>query len=115
MHMNALLAIVIVSWIVASGSSVVAIVLAVGRSVGRAWPSIALAFIATGIGYLGYGRWSPFKFFPQLGYSYSSDSFNIYISSSWFFVAPLALGLATLLLAVWKGSRSRHPPNNTLR
>ena len=108
MHIYALLAIVILSWLAACACSIAAIVLVAARRPGPGWLAAALAAAATAIGCLGFGRWSPFRFFPQLGYSWSSDSFELSIQSSWFFVAPLALGMAALLLAVWKGRRSNH-------
>src|SRR5438045_343262 len=108
MHVNILWAIVIASWIVACVSCGVSIIRLVGYPNSHMWLPVAFAFIATGLGYLGYGRWSPFRFFPQLGWMWSSDSFEVYISSSALFLAPLTLGTAALLLGVWKGSRSRH-------
>jgi hypothetical protein len=104
-----LLAIVILMWVIACISSVVAIILLIARRRPPVLP-VALALVATAIGYLGFGRWSPFRFFPQIGYTWSSGDFEIRLRSSWFFLVPLALGLAALLLAIWSRRRPNVPP-----
>ena len=42
------------------------------------------------------------QFFPQIGYTWSSDSFQFSFASNWFFAAPLLLGTVGLLLAIWR-------------
>src|SRR5262245_9242706 len=99
---------VVATWLMATASSVVAIFLGVQPSNRRLRLAMVLAITAMVIGYLGFGRWSPFRFFPQVGYAYTSNTFEFQLASSWFFVGPLVLGAAALLLAVWNGRRSSH-------
>jgi hypothetical protein len=97
-----LLAIAIVAWIVSTLVSVGALVMALVAPSRRFRLVLALASIGMFVGYLGFGRWTPFSFFPQIGYTWTNDDFRISLASGWFFLAPLVLGTVSLLLAIAK-------------
>src|SRR2546426_3520785 len=94
--------IIIASCLLSMASSVLAFVFSLRTPPRRFWPSVLLACIAMAIGYVGFDHWTPFSFFPQIGYTWSSDSFQFSFASNWFFAAPLLLGTIGLLLAIWK-------------
>src|SRR5262249_43293757 len=75
----------------------------------------ALAFVALAIGYLGFGRWSPFRFFPRVGWMWSEGDERIYLASGWFFVAPLLLGTAGLGLLVFRCCHRPRPVSDRSR
>ena len=108
MSIHTLLAIVIAAWLISMVSSVAALILAILDPLGRFRLSLALAGAAMIIGYLGFGHWTPFRFFPQIGYTWSSGDFKVSLSSSSFFLASLVLGTAAMLLAIANRKRLRH-------
>jgi hypothetical protein len=95
-----LLCIVLASWLLSVAASLSALFLILGDHVRRPGLCLALSSVALAIGYLGFGDWSPFHFFPQVGWMYSSGDFHIHIASSWFFVVPLVLGGVAMTLAI---------------
>jgi len=98
--MATLILIVLVAWLASLSASVWAILLALSDDERRCALAIAPAALALTIGYLGFGHWSPFRFFPQIGWMYTSGDFRIHIASSWFFVAPLLIGGAAFALVI---------------
>src|SRR5262245_33480047 len=98
--------IVVVTWLIATASSVLAIFFGLRPSNRRLRLAPVLAIAALTIGYLGFGRWSPFRFFPQVGYAYTSNNFEVQVASSWLFLGPLILGTAGLLVSIWKSRTS---------
>ena len=106
--MSTLIAIVVVTWLIAIVSSLAAMFFAVRLVDRRRRLAAVLASIAMALGYVGFGHWSPFRFFPQIGYAYTSATFAIQLASSWFFVGPMFLGAAGLVMATWNRNRSNH-------
>jgi hypothetical protein len=116
MNIQALLAIVIGVWVIDFIMSVIALILAIMNLPRRFGLVMTLAGIAMLVGYLGFGRWTPFPFFPQIGYTWSSGDIRISLSSSWFFMAPLVLGLGATLIALVnrkKNGRAHLTPDQT--
>lgn len=103
-----MLTIAIMAWLVSMACSALAIVFAVLDPLRRFRLSLILAGIAMGFGYLGFGHWTPFSFFPQIGYTWSSGDVQISLSSSWFFLAPLVLGTMAMVLAIGNRRRLSH-------
>ena len=93
------------TWFVALAAAIGAIFVSLEEQPSRQLFALALACVALAIGYLGFGRWSPFRFFPQVGWMWSEGDEEIYIASGWFFVAPLLLGTASLGLLIFQCCR----------
>ena len=106
--LHALLAIVIVVWVISTVISGAALVLAIVDPLRRFRLWMIFACVAICVGYLGFGRWTPFSFFPQIGYTWSSGDFRISLSSSWFFLVPLVLGATALLIGFGNRKRLSH-------
>jgi hypothetical protein len=106
--MSVFLFIVTTAWFVALASGISAILISVEDTRPRPGLTATLAFVALAIGYIGFGRWSPFHFFPQVGWMWSEGDERIYLASGWFFVAPLLLGLAALGLLLFQHLTERH-------
>jgi hypothetical protein len=100
--MSVFLFIVSIAWFVALASGIGAILISIEDARPRPGLGATLAFVALAIGYLGFGRWSPFHFFPQVGWTWSEGDERIYLASGWFFVAPLLLGVAALPLLLFQ-------------
>lgn len=95
-------------WIAAFACSISAILLVfLGRS-RYFWLSVSLAVVSVVIGGMGVSTWTPFGYFPEIGYTWSSDTFEFSIRSRWLFIIPLMLGGVAVLLALWKHRRARH-------
>ncbi len=105
MTIKILMAVVSLAWMTSTALAVAALVLAILSPSIRFRLVVIFASVAVGLAYLGFGRWTPFKFFPQIGYTWSSGNFQISLQSSWFFVAPMVLGLAALVVLF--GNRRR--------
>ncbi len=102
------LAIVTIAWFVALAAALRAIFISIEDVPPRSGLAVSLALVALSIGYLGFGRWSPFRFFPQVGWMWSEGDKTIYLASGWFFVAPILLGMTALaLLALQRACRTR--------
>jgi hypothetical protein len=108
MTIHAQLAVVIVAWILGLACSALAIVFAVLDPLRRFGLSLILAGIAMVLGYLGFGHGTPFSFIPQIGYTWSSGDVQISLRSSWFFLAPLVLGTAAIVVAIGTRKRLSH-------
>ncbi len=108
MNIHILLTIVIAAWCVGMATSLAALALALACPRRRFALSASVAAFAVVIGWLGVGRWTPVPSFPQIGYTWCSDTFEISLKSSWFFVGPLLLGSVALLLTIV--DRIRHLP-----
>ena len=107
MKVHALLAIVIGTWGASLMIAGAALVLAVVNPLRRFRLLLSLAGAAIGLGYLGFGRWTPFSFFPQIGYTWSSGEFRISLSSSWFFLVPIVMGATALLIGMGQRKKMR--------
>jgi hypothetical protein len=96
------LLIVLASWILGVAAALCALWLALKRPPHRL--SLPLATLSLAIGYLGFGHWSPFRFFPQVGWMYTSGDFSIHLASSWFFVVPLVLSVVVVACFVGRNT-----------
>jgi hypothetical protein len=105
MTIQAQLTIVAVTWLISMVISAAALFLAIMDPLRRFGLLLILASAAMCVGYLGFGRWTPFLFFPQIGYTWSSGDFQISLSSQWFFLMPLVLGTTALFIGVGKRRR----------
>jgi hypothetical protein len=101
------LIILTISWFGALASAIAAIFISQDDAPPRPVLAVTLALIAVAIGYLGFGRWSPFRFFPQVGWMWSEGDEEIYLASGWFFVAPLLLGSAGIALLIFQRLTTR--------
>ncbi len=100
--MTAHILLVAVIWLLAFASSVLAIALALlAQRRGLRWAAFS-AITATLVGSMGFSAWTPFGFFPEIGYTWSSGPFEFSLRSGWLFTAPLVLGAIAFLLTVWK-------------
>jgi hypothetical protein len=102
MGIHFLLAFVILAWLVGVALSAVALALAILAPARRFHLIPILAGFGMIVGYLGFGHWTPFSLFPQIGYTWSSGDFQISLASSWFFLVPLIVGVVALLVAIAK-------------
>jgi len=101
------LTVVTISWFVALAFAIAAILISLEEEPRRTVLAATLASVALTIGYLGFGRWSPFRFFPQVGWIWSEGDERIYLASGWFFVAPLLLGSVAIALLVFQRLAAR--------
>ncbi len=96
------LVIALVILLLTFAGSVLAVVLAfVGRPGRLKWPAL-LGITASLVGTMGLIAWTPFGSFPEIGYTWSNGAFEVSFRSGWLFVAPLVLGIFSLLLAMRK-------------
>ena len=102
MTTNIVIAVII--WLLTFVGSVWAIVLALAARPRHLRWSACLAITASLVSTMGLTAWTPFGFFPEVGYTWSNGSLEVSIRSGWLFVAPLMLGSIALLLALWKRS-----------
>ena len=100
--MTLFLVIVTIAWFLALASAIAAIFISIEDAPSRPGLAATLAFVALAIGYFGFGPWSPFRFFPQVGWMWSEGDERIYLASGWFFVAPLLLGTTALALLIFQ-------------
>ena len=102
-----LIAVVAVVWLASASMAVAAFVLALLNPHRRFRRVLVLASLALVGGYLGFGRFTPFSFFPQIAYTWSSGDVQISLSSTWFFLVPLILAAAALTIASWNRRRRK--------
>ena len=95
-------------WLFACAFSVAAILFVFLGRTRHLWLPGLLGFTGAVIGGMGYSSWTPFGYFPEIAYTWSSDTFEFHIRSGWLFVAPLVVGGVAALLALRKLGRSRH-------
>jgi hypothetical protein len=95
-------------WIAAFACSISTILFVLFGPSRYVWLSVFLAVVGVAIGGMGVSTWTPFGYFPEIGYTRSSDTFEFSVRSRWLFIAPLILGGSSLLLALWKHRRTRH-------
>jgi hypothetical protein len=90
-----------VTWFVATGCSILAIIIgfrAADRSLGTIL-SLGLVSILTGA--MGLKSWTPFGFFPEIGWTISNGATDFSVRSGWLFIVPLVMGCLVLGVAVW--------------
>lgn len=92
-----LAAVAVVVWLLAVGCGLVA--LRFGGQPRRFGAAIALGIVALGIGFLGRNF--------HLSYSQTVNGRGWRVDSSWFFWAPLVIGIVALALTLWR--RWKHP------
>lgn len=93
-------------WLASVGCCFLALVAFFRNLPPRFYRGIMPAMAAIVIGVIGV--WAPFSWWPQVSYSFSLGGSQHAIDFSWPFAAPLALGVITLLLLLWK-KRQRLP------
>jgi hypothetical protein len=64
--------------------------------------SAGLAVAAALVSTMGLTAWTPFGFFPEIGYAWSNGRFEVSVRSGWLFLVPLLVATAALALAAWK-------------
>jgi hypothetical protein len=101
------LIILTIAWFLALASAIGAIFVSLEETPPRPGLAAILALGALVIGYLGFGRWSPFRFFPQVGWMWSEGDERVYLASGWFFVAPILLGSTALALLIFQRTTVR--------
>jgi hypothetical protein len=96
------IALSVVIWLLTFACSIVAIALAILARPRQLLWSALLAVAAALVSTMGLTAWTPFGFFPEIGYTWSNGPFEVSVRSSWLFVVPLLIGVVALFLAAWK-------------
>ncbi len=102
-----LCAVVAAAWLIGLAVGFVAL----GWSVAvrkRLWPALVMSILAVAIGWLGL-------MFFHVRYSKTVNGSGWTLDSKWFFLAPLVLGLVSLLLTVWKWRKTSLPVKTALQ